>query len=111
MVGLTVIFDAAKHWRRQEEVLLSNLNNQKSDSFLKENWEIGKETYPGREKGLMYGHAHVFNTLFLIRQHHISFVNIKLSDQWEKGIYMWWHHPLLSENQTQKNGKFSKKEL
>ena len=28
--------------------LLSNLNNQKHDSFLKDNWEIGKDTYPGR---------------------------------------------------------------
>ena len=90
--------------------LLSNLNNQ-NDSFLKENWEIGKDTYPGREEGLMYGHAYVFNSLFLIWQHHISLVNIKLNDQWDKGICMWWHHPYVSENQTQRSGKFSKKKL
>lgn len=57
----------------------------------------------------MYGHAYVFNSLFLIWQHHVSLVNIKLNDQWGKGIYMWWHHPYISENQTQRSGKFSKK--
>lgn len=35
-----------------------NLSHPKNDTFLKENLWIGKETYLGREKELMYVHAY-----------------------------------------------------
>lgn len=77
----------SKMMKQTGKGLLSNLSNQKNDSFLKENWGIGKRYIPweGRRVNiwtcLLWNS--IFNSLFWIWKHHVSLVNIKLNDQWE----------------------------
>lgn len=77
----------SKMMKQTGKGLLSNLSNQKNNSFLKENWGIGKRyiSWEGRRVNiwtcLLWNR--IFNSLFWIWKHNVSLVNIKLNDQWE----------------------------